>query len=430
MPESAATGTAPDVTAAEHGPEPLRTEDLEGVEILRAGGPVHGIGSPPEGDQITVAQLEEMARAFHELREELRPPVVLGHSSEQAILRDAKLLSSDGAPAAGWLDNVRVAGDSLIADLRRVPKMVADLVRVGAFRTRSVAFRPHKGRNGKDYPYVIRHLGLLGAKLPAVSGLNDWIRLYQDGGDEPTAGDGRLHVVMFGGDEGSEPRFYEAPAAPESVPDDGGAMPETAAPPTPGAATTPPAAPSAPPADPTPPAAAAPPAPTTAPTEPAASAPTNGGTNEPRRVDDALARELGLEPGATEADVLAKVRELQQTGPRQLSVAEYDSLVRKAEAGERAARALYERERDDRVDQAIRDGKLTPAQRDEWRAFYDQSPELVVKQLGSMQPNPAFTREYGSDGGRTPDEAQQKAEDAGFDAFWKGFGGISAEVSS
>lgn len=159
----------------------LQTEDLTGIEILRAGGPYHGMGSPPEGDYLTVADLEESARAYRELAGEVAAPVWLGHDSEQALLKNSGLTGADGEPAAGWVENVRVQGSRLVADLKKVPAKVARLLRAGAWRRCSVVYEPsYTSASGQTYRNVITGLGLLGAKLPAVSDLDDLVRLYED----------------------------------------------------------------------------------------------------------------------------------------------------------------------------------------------------------------------------------------------------------
>jgi hypothetical protein len=168
-------------------PSELRTEDLYGVEIVRAGGPYHGIGSPPQGDYVRREQLEAAAASFAALRGEVNAPVKLGHDDDQPALRSAGF-GEDGQPAAGWLDNLRVVGDSLVADLRRVPRVVADLVRAGAYRARSIEFvRGYRDRRGQAHPFVITGLALLGAHQPAVSGLTDLVSLYRGELDDAPA---------------------------------------------------------------------------------------------------------------------------------------------------------------------------------------------------------------------------------------------------
>jgi len=153
----------------------LRTEDLTGVEILRAGVRIHGRGSPREGDLYSRSDLEAMARAARELAGELHAPVKLGHG-DQRQLREAGI----EPPAAGWLDNLRVDGERLLADLQAVPRKVADLIRSRAYRSRSLELsRVTSQRTGKRYSLVPTGLALLGTTAPAVKGLKDVVSLYE-----------------------------------------------------------------------------------------------------------------------------------------------------------------------------------------------------------------------------------------------------------
>src|SRR4051812_49197098 len=65
------------------------TFDLVGVEILAAGGPIHGVGSPPEGDFWSMEELRAMAEADAELGDELLPPNKIGHPDDQVLVRNS-----------------------------------------------------------------------------------------------------------------------------------------------------------------------------------------------------------------------------------------------------------------------------------------------------------------------------------------------------
>jgi hypothetical protein len=157
----------------------LETVDLTGVEILRTGGPVHGRGSPPEGDNFDPDQLRAMAEAHAELQAELHPPAAvnppmneLGHGNFEA-------------PAVGYLENVRVdkTGTRLLADVKKVPKTLSRLIKAGAYRKRSVTLASITSQEtGKKYPWVVTRLAWLGARLPAIRTMDDVVALY-DGGD-------------------------------------------------------------------------------------------------------------------------------------------------------------------------------------------------------------------------------------------------------
>ena len=82
----------------------------------------------------------------------VRAPVVVGHPK-------------DNSPAWGWVLSCREDNDNLFCDIDLSPEFFA-LVEKGHFRERSVAFYNRK-------PYVLRHLGFLGANPPAIKGLQE-----------------------------------------------------------------------------------------------------------------------------------------------------------------------------------------------------------------------------------------------------------------
>lgn len=144
----------------------LETVDLPGVEILAADVEIHGRGSPPGGDRYSVDDLRSIAAANRELAVELHPPAKVGHES--------------GGPAVGYLENLRVSGDKLLADVRDVPRKFAELIRARAFTGRSVELsKITSQRTGRRYPLVVSALAWLGDKLPAVRTLDDVHALYQ-----------------------------------------------------------------------------------------------------------------------------------------------------------------------------------------------------------------------------------------------------------
>jgi len=165
----------------------LETVDLIGVEILSTGGPVHGVGSPPEGDFWTTDDLRAMAAADAELGDEIKPPNKLGHSDQQTLLENSGLKppSPGELPAIGWLENLRLNADGtkLLADVMSVPKTVADIITAGGYRTRSVELSKVTSQaTGKVYDWVVTGLAWLGGKMPAVRTLDDVVALYHDDG--------------------------------------------------------------------------------------------------------------------------------------------------------------------------------------------------------------------------------------------------------
>lgn len=165
-------------------PPDLETVDLIGVELLATGGPVHGGGSPPEGDYWSTADLEAIASANRDLAAELKPAAKLGHAKRQALLADSGLTDGE-MPAIGWADGAsfRVSEDGtrLLADIRKVPKKLSALIEAGAWRTRSVELgRVTSQATSKTYDWAVTGFAWLGAQLPAVRTLDDVFALYAD----------------------------------------------------------------------------------------------------------------------------------------------------------------------------------------------------------------------------------------------------------
>lgn len=164
----------------------LETVDIPAVEIMRSGGPVYAIGSPAGGDYYSREDLEGMAAAHVALGEEIRAPIKLGHSDRQQLLANSGLTKGE-MPAAGWLDSstfrVEDAEDGsarLLADAKAVPRKLADLMEVGAFRTRSSEIRSYTSQKTQgEYPWVVDGLALMGEQVPAIQTLDDVHKLYQ-----------------------------------------------------------------------------------------------------------------------------------------------------------------------------------------------------------------------------------------------------------
>lgn len=144
--------------------EELETVDIKDRVIFSAG--------VWNGDTYTESDIQAIADAFTDLKGQLRPPLKLGHNDEQKM--------ADGMPAIGWLDNVRAVGSKLFADFVKVPKKISDLLKVGAYRTVSPEIYWNLEMNGKQYPYALKALALLGADIPACKDVSDIMALYSE----------------------------------------------------------------------------------------------------------------------------------------------------------------------------------------------------------------------------------------------------------
>src|SRR3990167_7077120 len=149
----------------------LNTVDIPGVEIFAVG--THN------GQKYTDADLDEIVRAFQELRNGgnggYSPPIKLDHNDGQPIFDDVP----DGGPAFGWVDNLRRVGEKLVADFRAVPAKLKELIDAGAYRGRSAEIWWNLEVDGKKYARALKAVALLGVNMPAVRSLKDIAKLYE-----------------------------------------------------------------------------------------------------------------------------------------------------------------------------------------------------------------------------------------------------------
>lgn len=119
---------------------------IEGVEIFAVG--------KWNGDDYTKADLEDMVAAFEEVS--FQVPITLGHTNKA------------GAPAYGWVDSIKMAGDRLVATFRDIPKILYDAIKGRRFDAVSSEIFWNLERNGKKFRRVLKAVAVLGAETPGV----------------------------------------------------------------------------------------------------------------------------------------------------------------------------------------------------------------------------------------------------------------------
>lgn len=149
----------------------LVTKDIKGVEIFATG--------TWNGQKFTTADLDAMTEAFNETKDQIIPPLKLGHTPDQ------KLAQEDGLPALGWVQNLYRQGNKLIADFSKMPQKIFDLVQAGGYRKVSIELWRNMKAADKVYPMMIKAVSLLGADTPAVQTLDDIIALYSIKMEDP-----------------------------------------------------------------------------------------------------------------------------------------------------------------------------------------------------------------------------------------------------
>lgn len=125
------------------------------VPIFRAGShPGSGAGATRE---FTESDLDSMVSSFDELKLSGRVPAHYGHVEA-------------GDPAVGWLSRVWREGKDLLGELIDVPAKVYEAIKANLYKFTSAEIVMGQKVNGKEYPFVLYGLALLGAVRPAVDG--------------------------------------------------------------------------------------------------------------------------------------------------------------------------------------------------------------------------------------------------------------------
>ncbi len=115
------------------------------VAIFRSGNHTDSAGNPRTW---TDEDIDKMISTFDMSTRQV--PVVIGHPKTDA-------------PAWGWVSSLKRVGDTLYAMFSDLAPAFTDAVKAGRFRSRSISVDVETKR--------LRHVGFLGAALPAVEGL-------------------------------------------------------------------------------------------------------------------------------------------------------------------------------------------------------------------------------------------------------------------
>lgn len=146
------------------------TFDIKGVEIFAVG--------KWNGDNYTEKDLQDIVASFNKLKNKIKPYLKIGHGEEQKLLRDDEL------PSAGWISNLKMEGQKLVADFVRIPKKIYEIMRRGAYSRVSSELWWDLPVEGQTYRRVLKAVAILGGETPAVHDLNDILELYSFDGVE------------------------------------------------------------------------------------------------------------------------------------------------------------------------------------------------------------------------------------------------------
>lgn len=115
------------------------------ITIARTGRFADSAGQP---HTFSTGDLDAIAASYDP--KQLEAPLVFGHPQ-------------DNAPAFGWVRQLKRQGEELCAQFAQVPPEVQKLVAQGRYKYVSMSLMPDRTR--------LRHVGLLGAAVPAIEGL-------------------------------------------------------------------------------------------------------------------------------------------------------------------------------------------------------------------------------------------------------------------
>jgi cation transport regulator ChaB len=149
------------------------TYDLPNIEIFAAGTWKDSVGKLHKFDK---SSLQNIIEAFNELKGKVDPPLKLGHSIKQ------ELLASGGLPAAGWLDNLRISGNKILADFKKIPSKIYKIIKNGGLKRVSpeIVYDYQAQPGGKKYPLFLEAAALLGVEQKAMKTLNDFVNVYSE----------------------------------------------------------------------------------------------------------------------------------------------------------------------------------------------------------------------------------------------------------
>ncbi len=136
----------------------MATNEIKNVEIFATG--------VWNGHEIFQEDLEQIARNTNDLigRGTNKPMLRFGHSTNQIMKGQ-----TDGDPALGYAQNIRVEGKKLIADFVNVPSLVLEAIGKKLYNAVSVGLQFSKDLGS----FFLQHVALLGADAPAVKVLGD-----------------------------------------------------------------------------------------------------------------------------------------------------------------------------------------------------------------------------------------------------------------
>jgi hypothetical protein len=122
------------------------------------------------GDKYKNKDLDAMIEAFNTLKNKWKPTLKIGHGKQLAE-----------QPALGYVDKLKRVGNTLIAKIVNIPKIVKDVIEKGLYKKRSAEIYWNYKDGNKVWSRCLKAIALLGESIPAVSSLKDVEKFFDEG---------------------------------------------------------------------------------------------------------------------------------------------------------------------------------------------------------------------------------------------------------
>ena len=173
------TKTVDEIMFARARGKELPTEDIPNVKIFAVGRWRDSQGRPFNATKKILENIVESWKAFG--RERIRPALKFLHIGNPMV--HARLT---GLVRLGSIDNLRIEGKFLMADFKRVPRLIAQLIKAGTLGRPSaeIAERFTDRNTGKTFSHVLTAAVTVGSAMPAVNTLPDIVKLFGHNPDD------------------------------------------------------------------------------------------------------------------------------------------------------------------------------------------------------------------------------------------------------
>ncbi len=144
----------------------LETKDMYGLEIFDKG--------TWKGREFKDQDIDEMIQNFRD--GVIAEPFL---SIDHVPAATSQMKDALKAVSLGFVKNLYRMGSKLMADFKKVPKLLAEMIQAGPLKNKSIeVWRKYPHPNGKIFKNVLESVTFTG-KIPAVNTLNDFVALFK-----------------------------------------------------------------------------------------------------------------------------------------------------------------------------------------------------------------------------------------------------------